>query len=493
MKEIDNHHVSNKMLGILSTLFVLGLGSSLLAQIQHTVIHSFDGADGFGPMAGVVEGPDGALYGTTRGQSGSENLGTVFRLNRETLELTTLHNFTGTDGSTLYSGLAIGNDGLLYGTTFDGGGSEFGTLFRVGIDGLGFLSLHSFAGADGANPADLALFQGIDEKFYGATSEGGPNNGGTLFQFDEATRELVTIHAFMASGGGGVDAGLVPGRDGSWYGTTYRGGAFGAGSVFRVNPTTFVLTTLHDFGGGGGQNPVPGALMQSTDGMLYGTTQLGGFGTVYKLDPETLDFTNLHTFTGIANGRTPLGGVTEGPDGFLYGTTVLGGQGYGTIYRVNPATLAYNIVVPFGGSNGRSPSGNLYRASDGALYGVTRLGGDFNSGTVFRLSFAVPCAIDADCAGVDTSLCTCNHCAAGFCTSMPVEFGNVNCSANQAPDLDDILCVLSGFTAFDHCPNADIASTTTPGACQGDGMINLDDILAVIGAFSGTSPCACNP
>jgi hypothetical protein len=77
-------------------------------------------------------------------------------------------------------------------------------------------------------------------------------------------------------------------------------------------------------------------------------------------------------------------GKRRGP---LYGTTVLGGQGYGTVFRVHPTTLAYNVVVLFGGSNGRSPSGNLLRASDGTLCGVTRLGGGFNSGTVFRLSF----------------------------------------------------------------------------------------------------------
>lgn len=126
--------------------------------------------------------------------------------------------------------------------------------------------------------------------------------------------------------------------------------------------------------------------MQGGDGNLYGTTQLGGNGKVYKLNPTTLVYTTLHTFSGITDGRFPLGGVTEGGDGYLYGTTVLGGQGYGTIYRVHPTTLAYNIVVPFSGANGRSPSGNLYRASDGALYGVTRLGGAFNGGTLFRLS-----------------------------------------------------------------------------------------------------------
>lgn len=126
--------------------------------------------------------------------------------------------------------------------------------------------------------------------------------------------------------------------------------------------------------------------MQGSDGNLYGTTQLGGYGTVFKLNPTTLALTTLHTFSATNDGRWPLGGVTEGSDGYLYGTTVLGGQGYGTVYRVHPTTRAYNIVVRFSGPTGRSPSGNLLRASDGHLYGVTRVGGNFNGGTIFRLS-----------------------------------------------------------------------------------------------------------
>lgn len=382
-----SHKLRIKALVVAVALIALvTIQSEVFAQPQFTLLHSFNGADGFGPMAGVVQGTDGALYGTTS-QGGSANFGTVFRLDRATLGLTTLHDFAETDGSLLYSGLALGSDGLLYGSTYTGGVAGLGTLFRVSPSGQNFASLHSFSGADGAKPDDLKLTQASDGAFYGATSEGGPSGGGTLFRFDVATQVLATFHSF--TGLTGVDAGLVAGRDGNWYGTTYTGGAAGAGSVFRVDPTTFVLTTLHDFTGADGQNPVPGALMQGSDGNLYGTTQLGGgFGTVYKLNPTTLAFTTLHTFSGgTLEGHMPLGGVTEANDGYLYGTTVLGGQGYGTVYRVHPTTLAYNIVVQFGNSNGRSPSGNLLRASNGALYGVTRLGGSFSAGTVFRLSF----------------------------------------------------------------------------------------------------------
>lgn len=360
----------------------IAVATAAFAQQPLTPLHSFNGTDGFGPISGVVRGADGALYGTTS-RGGSAGLGTVFRLDPATQEVTTLHEFTGADGSLPYSTLAFGIDGLLYGSTYAGGAADLGTLFRIGPDGQGFASLHSFDGTDGSKPDDLRLTQADDGAFYGATSEGGPGGGGTLFRFDDV-EGVTTVHSFA---GTGVGAGLVAGSDGNWYGTTYTSGAYGLGTVFRFDPITFELATLHEFSGADGANPVPGALIQGSDGNLYGTTQLGSYGKVYKLDPVTLELTTLHTFSAINDGRMPLGGVTEGADGYLYGTTVLGGQGYGMVYRVLPSSLAYEIVVPFSGPNGRSPSGSLLNTGDGALYGVTRLGGAFNAGTVYRVSF----------------------------------------------------------------------------------------------------------
>lgn len=102
----------------------------------------------------------------------------------------------------------------------------------------------------------------------------------------------------------------------------------------------------------------------------------------------------------------------------------------------------------------------------------------------------VPCMTTIDCVLADSApngACTCNNCSTGVCSSTLIEFGNVNCAGPVTTNLDDILCVLGGFTSFAACPNGDIAP------CAGNNMINLDDILGVLAAFAGGDPCGCTP
>jgi uncharacterized repeat protein (TIGR03803 family) len=109
-----------------------------------TVLYSFaGGSEGANPAAGLVIGPDGSLYGTTQ-YGGSSNLGTVFRLRSpakagKAWTETVLHSFAGgSDGANPVAGLVIGPNGALYGTTTLGGvpytcglGPGCGTVFEV--------------------------------------------------------------------------------------------------------------------------------------------------------------------------------------------------------------------------------------------------------------------------------------------------------------------------------------------------------------------------
>lgn len=100
----------------------------------------------------------------------------------------------------------------------------------------------------------------------------------------------------------------------------------------------------------------------------------------------------------------------------------------------------------------------------------------------------VACATTVECALLDGDVCTCDRCVGNLCQSTPTFFGNANCAGPGTANLDDILCVLGGFSSFATCPNGDLA----PG-CTGNNIINLDDILRVLGAFGGIDPCGCVP
>jgi uncharacterized repeat protein (TIGR03803 family) len=129
---------------------------------------------------------------------------------------------------------------------------------------------------DGANP--LWVVPGKDGKFYGTTYNGGANNVGTVFKISSAGK-LKTLHSFCSQSGCadgyGPRAGLELGSDGDFYGTTYYGGSpLNDGTVFKITPAG-KLTTLHSFDGADGANPI-GSLGQDTNGSFYGTTGFGG-------------------------------------------------------------------------------------------------------------------------------------------------------------------------------------------------------------------------
>ena len=147
---------------------------------------------------------------------------------------------------------------------------------------------------------------------------------------------------------------------------------------------------LHAFGSGEGSVAL-GALVQTSDGNLYGTTQSGGgfnHGTIYQVTPGGT-VSVVYAFTGGSDGGLPVAGMVADTDGLLYGTTVFGGSGYGTVYRFNPVQRTVTVLYAFGGFNagdGAHPYGRLFRSSNGDFYGVTFAGGTFTGGTVFKIT-----------------------------------------------------------------------------------------------------------
>jgi uncharacterized repeat protein (TIGR03803 family) len=361
------------------------VGSEARAQ-GFVTIRAFTGRDGSVPAAGLVQGRDGTLYGTT--QLGSERgLGTVFGLD-EAGALRVSYALTGPEGSDPFAALAPGRDGAFYGTTALGGpGDPYGkgTIFRF-TPGGAYAALHFFSGGDGANP-EAALVQGQDGRLYGTTAHEGEGGKGTVFAIT-TTGELRTLHAFSGSDGDLPLGQLALGPDGRLYGTTASGGAHNNGAIFRVSPAGD-FSLLFSFGSAAPSPSTPrGGLVLAPDGLFYGAAEFGGehgCGAIYRVSPGG-DFATVHDLRQF-EGANPLAGLLLGGDGRLYGTASSGGaHGLGTIFSVTLAGRVSLLHAFTGGADGGAPVSGLLQARDGHLYGTTPLGGAGSLGTVYRLS-----------------------------------------------------------------------------------------------------------
>jgi len=225
-------------------------GSTLFAD-QTITLRSGNSTLGSNPQGALLLGIDGNFYGTTAGDGVTDD-GTVFKMTHEGV-VTTLVEFTGTTGSNLGSEplavLAQTGDGYFYGTTFSGGTSDFGTVFRMAPDGT-LTTLVNFTGTSGSfegRHVRGALIMAADGNFYGTTALGGslhPDKG-TVFRMTPGG-SFLTIHEYRAQGQGSGStpyAALTQGIDGDFYGTNFRDATNNVGALFKLT-TDGITSTL---------------------------------------------------------------------------------------------------------------------------------------------------------------------------------------------------------------------------------------------------------
>jgi uncharacterized repeat protein (TIGR03803 family) len=164
------------------------------------------------------------------------------------------------------------------------------------------------------------------------------------------------------------------------YGTTYRGGGAGAGTVFKLNIDGSQFSVLQDSDGG------PRATLLLSSNTLYGTTETGGTeggGTVFALNTDGTGFTNLQNF---AANSAPWAGLTF-LGNLLCGTTYGGGDfGQGSAFGIKTDGTGFTNLYSFSGSaDGAQPQAALL-ALGSTLYGSASTGGPSADGTIFALS-----------------------------------------------------------------------------------------------------------
>jgi uncharacterized repeat protein (TIGR03803 family) len=344
---------------------VFQLAPSGGGQYHQSVLFSFDCFDtGKNPYGGVTLDAQGNLYGTTvAGGSGGfcsgDGCGVVFKLTHSGggWTETVLYNFgdlpdaAGPGGAVVFD-----HAGNLLGTSPDGGAFAAGTVYELSQNNGQWTErvIHDFTGgADGAIGSLGPLLPDAFGNFYGVTELGGTNGAGTVFKLvpgSGGSWQLVTLYAFQ----GQPDAafpygGLIADSHGLLYGTTYYGGANGAGAVFRVGPGAGIGgwrdAVLYSFQGGpDGGNPTT-TLVFGPTGKLYGTTSAGGdagcdCGVVFGLTPvgsNRWSESVLHTFGTHPDGAYSYYGLTPDGAGNYLGTTAAGGNAnVGMVFKITP-------------------------------------------------------------------------------------------------------------------------------------------------------------
>ena len=375
-----------------------------------TLLHDFASSpDGNSSLAGLIRDAKGNLYGTTVG-GGTFGLGTVFKANGSDKEIV-LYSFAGTLDGAYPRGALIGDSaGNLYGTTSEGGTSNFGTVFKVDPTGHETV-LYNFVGnGDGKEPLG-SLTMDAAGNLYGTTQQGGAAACGTVFKLDSTGNETVLYSFLGGNDGCSPAAGLVRDSAGNFYGTTVYGGLVNSciqscGVVFKVSPSGKEAVLYRFTGSGGDGNAPEGNLLRdAATGNLYGTTAEGGAphskatvgnGIVFMLDPagnETVLYAFLGTRVG-GDGAGPPAGLVRDAAGNFYGTTNAGGAAnFGTVFKLDTAgheTVLYSFT---GGTDGEYPFGGLIRDAMGILYGAAWGGGlhktacaPYGCGSIFKLT-----------------------------------------------------------------------------------------------------------
>ena len=329
---------------------------------------------GLEPDGPLIMDLSGNLYGVA-GLGGANHVGVVYELSP-------------------VAGAKLWNETVLYDFCADGGTCADGS---VAVAGLTYQGAATGLPYDGTSPLfGVTLFGGAHGG--GVVFRISPSG---RRQWHEKV-----LHDFCSSGGDQCTDGtnsralLIMDAAGNLYGTTDSGGAGGVGVVFELTPQAHQWneTVLYSFCAmadcADGANTVAGLAMDSS-GALYGTTYDGGAngaGTAFKLVPNGAQsqYAVLHDFcsdAGCADGGKPFAALALDNAGNLYGTASNGGaRGSGTIFGIGKKfAVLYNFCMRSGCKDGESPQEALIRDGAGNLFGATHTGGQHGEGTVFEL------------------------------------------------------------------------------------------------------------
>jgi uncharacterized repeat protein (TIGR03803 family) len=292
------------------------------------------------------------------------------------------------DGEASSNSLMLASDGNFYGATVNGGKFLNGVLFKLTPDGK-YTDIHDFGFTPDGATVVTSLMEASDGNLYGVTDAGGAHYNGTIFQVNLSTGVFTTLYSF--TNGGDSYSQLIDDGSGHLYGTTSYDGLNSLGNIFSWNYQTNSYTDIYDFTDGvDGKRPWAGIILAS-DGRIYGTSRFGGAtdhtgtgfgdGVAWSVNIDGTDFKAIHNFgASSTDGYSPVQGFVEGPDGALFSTTLYGGNDCSAINVANGCGTLYKITP----NGAQSTYTQVYAFSLSSAQGVApqhgspTLGGDGN-------------------------------------------------------------------------------------------------------------------
>jgi uncharacterized repeat protein (TIGR03803 family) len=378
-----------------TTLITLALAAAATWSVQagktFTVMKSADGTDAWVPM-GKLASDGGFLYGAS--VYGGTNSGNIFRFDPTTASLFTVHSFAGgANGAGPSSGVIHASNGYLYGTTNQGGANGQGILFRVQKTGSNFSILRSFANNASGGFCASGVIEGSDNKIYGISENGGANSFGGIFRINLDGTSHSLLRSFTGTGGAtrgkgnGAD-GLIEIPGGFLYGTTESGGTSDRGVFFQMSKDGVTYNVFREWPSTGLNRP-RNRLLYGSDGFFYGAAGSGGAadrGGIYRISPSG-DYTELHEFTNSTDGFNVNQALIEGSDGYLYGVAQTSSNGLGSLFRMAKDGSSFAVVHRFKSdqSEGELLDAPLVETSAGVFVSAARNGGVSGDGTFYRL------------------------------------------------------------------------------------------------------------
>jgi uncharacterized repeat protein (TIGR03803 family) len=372
---------------ILSLAGMAAAPAAMAADTTETWRYDFGATstDGHYPyMNDLVLASDGNYYGTTT-YGGTNNQGTIFRLQTNgTLKI--IHSFVGgAEGCNPTGGLSVNLAGALIGFA-SGCGSGGGTIFRSSLNGT-VVVLHTMTyqveGYNNTNCSGRAPVQRASDSFLvGVNCNGGPFNGGTAWQMAPNGRFDV-LHAFGEAWADGLNASdMALAADESIIGVTSNGGIGNNGTIFEIAPDG-TYSSLYSFTAQAHDGQYPVGIAIGPDGGYYGFTYYGGQfsqGVVFQFlngKYKTLH----HVWNGvIREGGNPFSKPVIDAGGVIWGNT----YNSGALFKVTKSGV-YTTMYVYGAGDGVNPDGAVALAGN-SLYASTRTGGANNFGSVARFA-----------------------------------------------------------------------------------------------------------